>query len=121
MLLQLSYVGRKTAVDSLQIASFAAIIDIDERCLAIRRRARPNALCSLHAAISLSRTDCTRRRSGPWDVCTSMNWGLRGALLTSDHFAAPGQLKLRFSSLFGLDPWHGVPGVMAGRIAGPRL
>ena len=40
--------------------------------------------------------------------------------MTSDHFAAPGQLKLRFSSLFGLDPWHGVPGVMAGRIAGPR-
>ena len=27
-----------------------------------------------------------------------MKWGVRGALLTSDHFAAPGQLKLRFSA-----------------------
>ena len=31
----------------------------------------------------------------------SMNWGVRGALLTSEHFAAPGQLKLRFSAVAG--------------------
>ena len=56
--------------------------------------------------------DRARRRSGPWDVCTSMNWGVRIALLTSDHVATPGQLTLHFSPAPGLDPWHGVPGVV---------
>jgi len=32
--------------------------------------------------------------------------------LTSDHFAAFGQLKLRFSAAPGPDPWHGLPGVV---------
>ena len=48
-----------------------------------------------------------------------MNWGVCGALLTSDHFAAPGQLKLRFSAAPGLDPWHGVPGVIRRGLRGP--
>ena len=47
-----------------------------------------------------------------------MKWGVLGALLTSDHFAAPGRLKLRFSTAPGLDPWHGVLGVMRCASAG---
>ena len=42
----------------------------------------------------------------------SMNWGVRGALLTSDHFGASREVKLRFSAAPGLDPWHGLPEVM---------
>ena len=49
----------------------------------------------------------------------SMNWGVRGALLTSDHFGASGEVKLRFSAAPGLDPWHGVPGVISAP-RGPR-
>ena len=41
-----------------------------------------------------------------------MNWGVRIALLTSDHFGASGEVKVRFSAAPGLDPWHGLPGVM---------
>ena len=48
-----------------------------------------------------------------------MNRGVRGALLTSDRFAAPGQLKLRFSAAPGPDPWHGLPGVISAP-RGPR-
>ena len=73
---------------------------------------RQNACAALHSRDAAKRTDRARRRSGPWDVCTSMKWGVRIALSTSDHFAAPGQLKLRFSAAPGPDPWHGVPGVM---------
>ena len=39
--------------------------------------------------------------------------------MTSGHFAAPGQLKLRFSAVPGLDPWHGVLGVVRCRLRGP--
>ena len=49
----------------------------------------------------------------------SMNWGVRGALLTSDHFGASGEVKLRFSAAPGLDPWHGVLGVVQRRLRGP--
>ena len=41
-----------------------------------------------------------------------MNWGVRIALLTSDHFWASVELKVRFSTAPGLDPWHGVPGAI---------
>jgi hypothetical protein len=51
--MQLSYVGRKTAVDSLQIASFAAIIDVDERCDCKSVAARHKKPCAAsHTAIS---------------------------------------------------------------------
>ena len=50
-----------------------------------------------------------------------MNWGVRIASLTSDHFAAPGRLKLRFSAAPGLDPWHGVPGGMQRASRGPAI
>ena len=94
------------------VVSFALIIDVDDAAPAIRRRAPRNGLCSLAHRDQSSRTDHARRLSGPSDVCTSMNWGVRIALLTSDHFAAPGQLKLRFSAAPGPDPSNGVLGVM---------
>ena len=59
--MQLSYVGRITA----QLALFAAIIDVDERCDCnpSPRRQMPNA--SLQTAMQTCRTDRARRRSGP--------------------------------------------------------
>ena len=105
--MQLSYVGQMFAVDLLQSLFFAAIIDVDERCVCnVRRRAPPQSPVSLAHREQSSRTDHARRHSGPSDVCTSMNWGVRIALLTSDHFAAPGQEKLRFSAAPSLDPSH---------------
>ena len=39
--------------------------------------------------------------------------------MTSDHFGASREVKLRFSAAPGPDPWHGLPGAVQRRLGKP--